>query len=102
MREAKSIFQRKHLELLSEESLLEEGAWSGEQGGEEGAREEGREGHGACGGWGWRGELAVLCDFGERWGRDVWRCGGGGCGFGIFLHPCPPPSSPVFASSSHF
>ena len=46
MREAKSIFQRKHLELLSEESLLEEGAWSGEQGGEEGVREEGREGQG--------------------------------------------------------
>ena len=36
MRETKSIFQRKHLQLLSEESLLEEGAWSGEQGGEEG------------------------------------------------------------------
>ena len=42
MRGTKSIFQRKHLQLLSEESLLEEGAWSGEQGGEEGVREEGR------------------------------------------------------------
>lgn len=46
MRETKSIFQRKHLQLLSEESLLEEGAWSGEQGGEEGVREEGRKGWG--------------------------------------------------------
>ena len=46
MRETKSIFQRKHLQLLSEESLLEEGAWSGEQGGEEGGREEGRKGWG--------------------------------------------------------
>lgn len=51
MRETKSIFQRKHLQLLSEESLLEEGAWSGEQGGEEGVREEGRKGWGS-GEWG--------------------------------------------------
>ena len=38
---------------------------------------------------GWRGDLAVLCDFGERWGRDVWRCSGGAVGLEYSLTPAP-------------